>query len=156
MVWFPEPVGGVDCYRAAVPDPMLLARALPTVVRATGRLAASPVDRLIAPLRIGPPLRRRPADGGLGAFRVEMRGRTGDVHHVEVYGAVDRPAVASGTVAAVACVAAVTGRLGRFGAGGLGEVDEPVPLLAELARRGIKAAVFGQPVTGGYIRNRAQ
>jgi hypothetical protein len=142
LVWFPDPVGGVDCYRAAVPDPVLLARALPTVVRATARVAAAPLGRLAAHVPIRPALRRRPAEGGLGAFRVEMRGRRNGTHDVEAYGAVDRPAVASGTVAAVACIAAVTGGLGRFGAGGLGEVGETVPLLAELARRGVKAAVF--------------
>jgi Oxidoreductase family, NAD-binding Rossmann fold len=142
LMWFPDPVGGVDCYRAALPDPVLLARALPTVVRATARVGAAPFERLAAHVPIRPTLRRRPAEGGLGAFRVEMRGRRGGTHDVDVYGAVDRPAVASGTVAAVACIAAVAGRFGRFGAGGLGEVGEPVPMLAELARRGIKAAVF--------------
>jgi hypothetical protein len=143
LVWFPDPIGGVDCFRAAVPDPVLLTRALPTMERASARVASpGALARLAARLPRQPSVRRRPADGGMGAFRVEMRGRRAGTHHVEVYGAVDRAAVASGTVAAVACMAAVTGRLDRFGAGGLGQVDEPVPMLAELARRGVKAAVF--------------
>jgi saccharopine dehydrogenase-like NADP-dependent oxidoreductase len=142
LVWFPDPLGGLDTYRAAVPDPILLARALPSVERASARVAAPPLGRLAAGLRVRPRLGRRPADGGLGGFRVEVRGRRDGERRVAVYGAVDRPAVAAGTVAAVAVVAAVTGRVERFGAGGLGEMAEPVPLLTELARRGVKAAVF--------------
>jgi hypothetical protein len=143
LAWFPEPVGGVDCWWAAVPDPILLTRTLPSVERATARIAAgAPLGPLAARLHLRPSLRRRPADGGIGAFRVEIRGRRDGAQHVEVYGAVERPAVAAGTVAAVACVAAAAGRLERAGAGGLGELAEPVPLLAELARRGVKAAVF--------------
>jgi hypothetical protein len=46
-------------------------------------------------------------------------------------------------VAAVAAAWAAEGRLTRSGAAGLAElVDEPVPFLRELARRGIRAAVF--------------
>jgi hypothetical protein len=60
-----------------------------------------------------------------------------------VLGAIDRPAVAAGTVAAVAAVWTVDGRLSRPGAGGLAElIAEPVPFLKELSRRGVKAAVF--------------
>jgi hypothetical protein len=56
---------------------------------------------------------------------------------------IDRPAVAAGAVAAVAAVWAATGRFARPGAAGLAElVTDPVPFLAELSRRGIKAAVF--------------
>jgi hypothetical protein len=42
----------------------------------------------------------------------------------------------------VAAVWAAEGRLVRLGAGGLAEMVAPVPFLAELARRGVKAAVF--------------
>ena len=144
LVWFPDPIGGLDCYRAAVADPVLLARTVPGIERATARLAAGGLDRLTARLRVGPGfgLRRLPADGGLGAVRVEVRGRRAGASEVMVYGAIDRPAVAAGTVAAVACLWAAAGRLERFGAGGLGELAEAVPVLVELARRGVKAAVF--------------
>jgi hypothetical protein len=54
----------------------------------------------------------------------------------------DRPAVAAGTVAAVAATWAAGGRLRRPGAAGLAELVDPVPFLGELARRGVKAAVF--------------
>jgi hypothetical protein len=39
-------------------------------------------------------------------------------------------------------VAAAEGRLTRTGAGGLAELADPLSTLAELARRGVKAAVF--------------
>jgi hypothetical protein len=45
-------------------------------------------------------------------------------------------------VAAVAALWAVEARLERLGAGGLAELVAPVPFLGELARRGVKAAVF--------------
>jgi hypothetical protein len=88
-------------------------------------------------------LRKPHPEGMLGAVRVEVRGLRGASHDVEVYGALDRPAVASGTVAAVAAAWTTDGRLSRPGAGGLAElIDEPVPFLQELARRGVRAAVF--------------
>jgi len=78
----------------------------------------------------------------LGAIRVEVRGRHDDRHDTTVLGAVDRPAVAAGSVAAVAALAVAGGRLHRPGAGGLAELAPETGLLGELARRGVKAAVF--------------
>ena len=57
-------------------------------------------------------------------------------------GAVDRPAVAAGTVAALAARWAIDGRLGHTGASGLAGRVEPGPFLATLAERGLKVAVF--------------
>jgi hypothetical protein len=54
----------------------------------------------------------------------------------------DRPAVAAGAVAAAAVQWIAGGRLRRHGAGGLAELAEPLPFLADLARRGVRAAVF--------------
>lgn len=60
-----------------------------------------------------------------------------------VLGALDRPAVAAGTVAATIGSWAVDGRLSRFGAGGLAEfVTDTEPFLAALAERGVRAAIF--------------
>ena len=87
-------------------------------------------------------LRRPHPEGGLGALRVEVRGRRGTAHDEYVLGAVDRPAVAAGTVAALAAAWIGEGRLVRTGAGGLAELVEPTPFLAVLAERGVKAAVF--------------
>lgn len=139
LCWFPDPVGGLDCYFAVRPDPLLLVRAVPGAERVTARLSATGAERLTARL---PMLRRLPTEGGLGALRVEVRGSQGGVRGVQVYGAIDRPALATGTVAAVTCAWAVEGRLSRLGAGGLAELAPPRSMLTELARRGIKAAVF--------------
>lgn len=139
LIWFPDPVCGVDCYRAALPEPLLLAGAFPKAERITARVGANRRDRLTAHL----PLLRRPhPEGGLGALRVEVRGRQGQVHGDRVLGAVDRPALAAGAVAAVAARWAVDGRLARTGAAGLAVLADPGPFLAALAERGVKAAIF--------------
>lgn len=160
LAWFPDPVGGLDCYRAALPDALVLVPAFPGARRVTARVAATRRDRLTARL---PMLRPPHPEGVLGAVRVEVRGRRGSGRDVRVLGAIDRPGIAAGAVAAVAALWAADGRLGRAdggvaggaggpgglgvggggGAGGLGElVDDPVPFLQELARRGVRAAVF--------------
>ena len=140
LCWFPDPVGAADCYRAALSDSMLLVPAFPGVRRVTARLAATRRDRLTAWL---PMLRPPHPEGVLGAVRVLVRGRRGPGYDAEVLGAIDRPAVAAGTVAAVAATYAAEGRFVRSGAGGLAELlDEPLPFLRELARRGVRAAVF--------------
>jgi saccharopine dehydrogenase-like NADP-dependent oxidoreductase len=148
LCWFPDPVGGADCYRSGMPDALLLVPAFPGVSRVTARMAANRRDRLTAWM---PMLRRPHPEGMLGAVRVEVRGRRGPSHDAQVLGAIDRPAIAAGTVAAVAATWTADGRLTRSGAGGLAElVDEPVPFLQELARRGVRAAVFeGQSAANG-------
>lgn len=139
LVWFPDPVAGVDCYRAALSEPLLLVPAFPGVGRVSARVGASRRDRLTARL---PMLRRPHPEGDLGAIRVEVRGSQGVTTDHRVLGVVDRPAVAAGVVAAVAARWAVDGRLTRTGAAGLASLVEPGPFLAVLAERGVKAAVF--------------
>ena len=151
LCWFPEPVGAVDCYRAALPEALLLAPAFPGARRLTARMRASRRDRLTARL---PMLRRPHPEGDLGAIRVEVRGRQGSALDERVLGAVDRPAVAAGAVAALACRWAADGRLARTGAAGLASLVEPGPFLAALADRGVKVAMFeggqhGQPAAPG-------
>ncbi len=138
LCWFPDPIGAEDCYRAELPDALLLVPAFPGVGRVTARLAATRRDRFSAHL---PMLRNPHPEGLLGAVRVEVRGRRNGMSDVLVLGALDRPAVAAGVTAALALRWAVVGRL-PAGAGGLGAIAEPVPFLAELAQVGIKAAVF--------------
>ncbi|HSL59371.1 MAG TPA: Gfo/Idh/MocA family oxidoreductase [Acidimicrobiales bacterium] len=138
LCWFPDPVGGRDCYRAARPEALLLAPVFPGVDRVTARLAATRRDRLTARL---PMLRRPHPEGGPGAVRVEVRGRQGDQREIRVLGAMDRPAVAAGAVAAVAAVWVGTGRV-QPGAGGLADRVDALEVLTELARRGVRAAVF--------------
>ncbi|MGH9187485.1 MAG: NAD(P)-binding domain-containing protein, partial [Acidimicrobiales bacterium] len=74
LVWFPDPVGPRDCYRAGLPDALLLVPAFAGVERVTARMAANRRDRITAHL---PMLRRPHAEGGPGAVRVEVRGRQG-------------------------------------------------------------------------------
>jgi saccharopine dehydrogenase-like NADP-dependent oxidoreductase len=139
LCWFPDPVGAADCYRAALPDALLLVQAFPGVERITARLAATRRDRLTARL---PMLRKPHPEGAVGAVRVEVRGRRGRRRETRILGAMDRPAVAAGAVAAVVAVAAARGELATTGAAGLAQLVEPVGFLSELARRGVKAAVF--------------
>lgn len=140
LAWFPDPVGGQDCYRAALPDSLLLVPAFPGVRRVTARMSATRRDRLTTKL---PMLRPPHPEGAIGAIRVEVRGRRGSGRDVRVLGAIDRPAIAAGAVLAVAAQWAVENSFRRTGAGGLGELlDDPVPFLSELARRGVRAAVF--------------
>jgi hypothetical protein len=144
LCWFPDPVGGLDCYRAALPDALLLLPAFSAagVSRITARMSANRRDRVTSRI---PMLRKPHAEGTIGAVRVEVRGRRGPVTDVRVLGAIDRPGVAAGAVAAVAVGWALDHRLGDGGggAGGLAElVAEPAPFLHQLADRGIRAAVF--------------
>ena len=139
LCWFPDPVRGVDCYRAALPETVLLLAAFPDAKRLTARMGANRRDRLTARL---PMLRRPHPEGYLGGVRVEVRGAHGVALDDRVLGAVDRPAVASGTVAAMAARWALDGRLAHPGASGLAGLVEPGPVLAALAERGLKVAVF--------------
>jgi hypothetical protein len=138
LVWFPEPVGGHDCYRAALADPYLLAPVFPDVERVTARVAATRRDRLTARL---PMLRRPHDDGGIGGIHVEIRGRRAGVTDSAVLGAADQVSVGAATVAAVAVLWALSGLIAP-GARGVGAIDDSTGFLAELARRGVRAAMF--------------
>ncbi|HLI24433.1 MAG TPA: hypothetical protein VKU91_05730 [Acidimicrobiales bacterium] len=140
LVYFPEPVGGMDCYRAALADPLLLVPAFPGVQRVTARLQATRRDRFTAWL----PMMRPPhPEGTVGAVRAEVRGWRAGVPAECILGAVVRPALGAGLVAALAALRAGEGRLLRPGAGGLAElVADPGGFLADLARAGVRPAVF--------------
>ena len=141
LVWFPDPVGGQDCRRAASGQVALLVDAFPGLQRASMRLATAPANP--GGKRRG---RARPdPDGEWGAVWVEVRGRRARSEELVVYGAVDRIAFASAAVLATA----TAGLLGfgvtppsQKGAHGLGALFDPVPFLAELSRRGVQAAAF--------------
>lgn len=145
LCWFPEPIGGEDCYRAALPEPVLLAEAFPTATRISARMGANRRDRLTARL---PMLRRPHPEGGPGAIRVEVRGSRSGGRDVVVYGAMDRPAVAAGAVAAVAAAGLTDGRIDATGSFGLAQLEDPLPLLTDLAERGIRAAAFEGEAAG--------
>jgi saccharopine dehydrogenase-like NADP-dependent oxidoreductase len=139
LCWFPDPIGAADCYRAALPDALLLVPAFPAAARVTARLAATRRDRFTTWL---PMLRRPHPEGGLGAVRVEVRGRRAGTSATEVLGAIDRPAAAAASVAALVARLVVQGRVERAGAAGLATLVDPLPFLHELAHVGVKAAVF--------------
>lgn len=140
LAWFPAPVPAADCYRAALADPILLARAHPTVGRVTARMAATRRDRLTMHL---PMLRRPHPEGLLGAVRVDLRGRRdGGVLDV-VLGCSERPAVAAGAVAAAAAMLLLRSEARVApGAHGLSELVDPLPYLLELQARGVRLEVF--------------
>jgi len=79
LVWFPDPIGAADCYRAALPEPWLLHHAFPTVPRISSRQAATRRDRMTMRL---PMLRPPHAEGLIGSVWAEVRGRqNGEVVH---------------------------------------------------------------------------
>lgn len=137
--WFPDPIGAMDCYRAALPDPLLLLPEFDGIQRITARVAANRRNRLTAWL---PMLRPPHDDGGPGGLRVELRGWRGEESVVQVLGAMDRPATAAAAVAALTAELAVSGELHRNGVAGLAGMVASVPFLTALARRGVRAAVF--------------
>lgn len=139
LCWFPDPVGGLDCYRASLPEPLLLAGVFEGVKRVSARVAARRRDRLATWL---PVMRSPRGDGELGALRVEVQGWQGRTLGERVVGAIDRPSVAAGTVSALAAIWASEGRLARTGAGGLATMVEPGPFLSALAATGVKVAIF--------------
>ncbi len=140
LVWFPEPVGGADCYRAGLADPLLLIPAFPGCRRVTSRLEATRRDRLTSWL----PMLRPPHPEGLtGAVRVEVRGWLDGRAETRILGAAAPPAVAAGAVAATAAQWVAADRLSRVGAGGLAElVDGPGSFLQDLAPAGITVTEF--------------
>lgn len=145
LCWFPDPVGPKDCYRAELADALVLVPAFPAVRRVTARVSATRRDRLTARL---PMLWPTDPEGGPGAVRVEVRGRMAGVGTTLVLGAMDRPAVAAGAVAAVAARRVLDGSAARTGAAGLAELFVPRVVLADLAARGVRVAMFEGP--GGH------
>jgi hypothetical protein len=140
LVWFPDPIGARECITVGGVE--TLHQAVPTASRVTVRAADVATTR--RHLLTG----RRRDDGDWGAARVEVWGARAGAREGVVYGVIERPGVAAGTVLAVAA-ARVAGllpdvrlRAPEPGARGLGALVEPAPFLAELARRGVKAAAF--------------
>lgn len=109
LCWFPDPIGAVDCYRAAMPDPVLLHRAFPQVQRISARLSATRRDRLTARLPMLTPPRR---SGDLGAVRIEVRGAGPSGERItNIAGAAGRAGNLAGTVAALVADACVAGNV---------------------------------------------
>ena len=109
LCWFPDPIGAVDCYRAALPDPLLLRRAFPSAGRISARVSATRRDRLTARLPMLAPPRRA---GDVGAVRVEVRGSGPAGERVtHVAGAGGRAGSLAGSIAALFAEVAAAGEL---------------------------------------------
>ena len=138
LCWFPDPVAGRDCYRAALPDALLLVPAFGGVDRVTARMAATRRDRLTAPF----PMMRRPhPEGGVGAVRVELRGWRRGERHVVVLGSVAHPAQGAAVVAAATALHLVD-RDAPSGAAGLASIPEPERLLRAVTALGLRPSRF--------------
>jgi saccharopine dehydrogenase-like NADP-dependent oxidoreductase len=148
LVWFPEPVGGADCYRGSLPDALLLASVFPDARRVTSRLKATRRDRLTSWL---PMLRSPHPEGLVGAVRVELRGWLEGRAETKILGVSAPPAVAAATVSATAARWLVSGRLRRPGAGGLALLlDQPGAFLREVVLAGVAISSFEGQYGAGF------
>lgn len=162
--WFPPPIGMKLCVPSAGAVVPLAVEAFAGLKRASYLVAAGqgarlvdagmgiaesrlakPLDVAMAVARAGRRLVARPsAEDEIGAFAIEVTGTTSGRSEVLLAGAIDRPAVAAGTVAAAVAVRACTAGMGAPGAHGVTwERGGVAPLMAELWSRGVRAAVFG-------------
>ena len=140
LCWFPDPIGAHDCYRAEMADPVLLRSAFPEASRISARTSATRRDRMTARL---PMLRPPHPEGDVGGIRVELRGTRAGKRETVVLGAIDRAAVAAGTVAAVSALTVPFTAGLSHGVHSLAAAEiDATAFLAELARRGVKAARF--------------
>lgn len=135
LCWFPEPIGARDCYRAEMPDPLLLQMAFPGVSRISARLSATRRDRLTAPLpMLSPPHR----EGGIGALRVEVRGcNAAGARESWVVGVAERAGAVAAVVAASVALRTAAGEL-------------PAGLCVLGADSDLAAALLGDVVRGGF------
>jgi hypothetical protein len=142
-VWFPEPVAARECTTVDA-GVELLRDAVPEVRDLIVR-AESP-ERRAGRSRLG--IRRQPPRDEFGGVRVEVWGWQGAVRTSIVYGVIERPAVAAGTALAVGAarlgglVRSIGLRVDHGGVRSAGATFEAPTFLAELARRGVKAAAF--------------
>lgn len=140
LCWFPEPVGAYDCYRAELPDPVLLKKAMPELERITARVSANRRDRVTARL---PMLAPPHAEGGMGAVRIEVRGFKDGARVVEIAGIAERTAQLAGVVSATCAKAIATGLITARGVRVLGESELPNDeLLAHVLSAGVRIHQF--------------
>ena len=139
LVWFPEPIDGADCYRAALPEALLVQPAFRGARRITARLSATRQDRFTTWL---PMLSPPHADGGVGAVRVELRGVVDGARVTTVAGSACAPAQAAAAVAAAATYAVLQGRVGPPGARGLATSVDASLFLRDVQDRGVDLVEF--------------
>ncbi len=140
LCWFPPPIGAYDCYRAEVPDPLLLKRAAPELRRVSARVSATRRDRFTARL---PMLLTPNQEGGLGGLRIEVRGTRNGERHTVVAGVAERVAQVAGVVAATTAAAILSGEINVCGAHVLGEAALPnATLLTRVLNGGVRLHEF--------------
>jgi predicted dinucleotide-binding enzyme len=137
LCWFPDPVGPADCYRAALPDALLLGPAFPGARRITARVGANRRDRFTARL----PMLRRPHPerwgGRLGWRCVGVEG--GRVKSPVLGGPwIGAPGVGRCDRWRVAAVWITEGLAGGRVPGGYARAVSPFAVPRELARRGVR------------------
>lgn len=147
LCWFPEPVGARDCYRAELPDPLLLHRSFPDALRISARVSATRRDRLTSRL---PMLRAPHPEGGVGAVRVEVRGTAADGSRATaIVGIAEFVGAAAAATAATFTVAALRGDLPSGVVTTSDGSLDTLALLAAIRRRGIRLQEFtGVPQHG--------
>ena len=140
LCWFPEPVGAYDCYRGELPDPLLIKRAFPELVRVTARVSATRRDRVFARLPMLIPPR---AEGGMGGLRVEVRGTKNGERVVDVVGVAERVGQVAGVVSGCVARSISVGEISQPGAFALGESSLPnEALLSRVMASGVQAHSF--------------
>ena len=144
LVWFPDPVGAVDCTRGDSGDALLLHRLWPTtgqIVTKIGRPESRPLPRRVAWMRRGDEPRE------VGAVRVAVSGRGDGQPLTVVYGVCALPAAASGVLTSLAAASLAPGSSlvdGEVAPGvrSVAEQLDPVMALRAAATRGIRALVY--------------
>ena len=140
LCWFPEPVGAYDCYRGELPDPLLIKRAFPELVRVTACVSATRRDRVFARLPMLIPPR---AEGGMGGLRVEVRGTKNGERVVDVVGVAERVGQVAGVVSGCVARSISVGEISQPGAFVLGESSLPnEALLSRVMASGVQAHSF--------------
>ena len=139
LCWFPSPVDAADCYRAALPDPMLLVRKLGMADRITARMAATRRDRFSSWL---PMLRPPHPEGKLGAVRVEVRGQRAGAWCGRILGASGAPGFVAAAVVVSVLEMIGAGRVSETGVVGLSEIVEAGEFLGVLEGQGVVCEEF--------------
>ena len=139
LCWFPSPVDAADCYRAALPDPMLLIRKFSGADRISARMAATRRDRFSSWL---PMLRPPHPEGKLGAVRVEVRGQRDSAWSGRILGAAAPPGFATAAVVTSVLELVGAGKIDGAGVAGLSEVVDAGEFLACLEGQGVVCEEF--------------
>ncbi|MCY3634285.1 MAG: hypothetical protein OXH23_01600 [bacterium] len=139
LCWFPSPVDAADCYRAALPDPMLLVRKFARADRITARMAATRRDRFSSWL---PMLRPPHPEGKLGAVRVEVRGQKDEAWSGRILGASAAPGFAAAAAVMSVIELVGSGKVNGPGVVGLSEIVDAGEFLDLVAGHGVVSEEF--------------